>query len=203
MLKKLHIIIKNSIFVKKNMGEIWKKHEDFDDYEFSNHGRFRKADSKIILKNTVDDKSTKTKKGGYIITFIKNTKLGVRKRVRIHRIVAKLFVHNPNPLENTVVNHIDGNKTNNHYSNLEWTTVLVNNKHAIENKLSSIIQKLTEDNVKEMRELFLNNFYSIKELSIKYCVYPSTIRQAIKYETWKYVEANLREKYLISIKDKI
>jgi hypothetical protein len=184
------------------MEEIWKKHEDFDDYEFSNYGRFRKSNTKKILKNTADDKSSKTKKGGYIITFLKNTKLGVRKRVRIHRMVAKLFVHNPNPLEYTVVNHIDGDKINNHYTNLEWVTVTENNKHAIMNKLSIIIQKLTEDNVREIRQDFLNDLYSVKELSEKYDVSTSTIIQLINYKTWKSVDADLCESYLTLIENK-
>ena len=40
----------------------------------------------------------------------------------VHRMVAKAFVHNPNPEEFTVIDHIDGNKQNNHYTNLEWVT---------------------------------------------------------------------------------
>lgn len=42
------------------------------------------------------------------------------KREKVHRIVAKLFCNNDNNYN--VINHIDGDKTNNHYSNLEWCT---------------------------------------------------------------------------------
>lgn len=38
----------------------------------------------------------------------------------IHRLVAALFIPNPNNYK--VVNHIDGNRLNNNYWNLEWTT---------------------------------------------------------------------------------
>ena len=41
-------------------------------------------------------------------------------RQLIHRLVAEYFV--PNPYGYNVVNHIDGNRLNNHYTNLEWTS---------------------------------------------------------------------------------
>jgi len=45
----------------------------------------------------------------------------------IHRLVATLFIPNPNNLPH--VNHKDFDKLNNHVSNLEWTTCLLNNQH--------------------------------------------------------------------------
>lgn len=53
------------------------------------------------------------------------------KKFYIHRLVAELFV--PNTQNNPEVNHIDGNKENNHYSNLEWVTRSFNMIHAREN----------------------------------------------------------------------
>lgn len=59
-------------------------------------------------------------------------KVGLRKdnktyHTSIHRIVAELFVPNPNNYD--IVNHKDENKTNNDYTNLEWCTTQYNNTY--------------------------------------------------------------------------
>lgn len=67
---------------------------------------------------------------GYLFLSLRNE--SGRKQQRIHRLVALHFVPNPDPIKYNVVNHLDGNKQNNHYTNLEWTDVKGNNKHAID-----------------------------------------------------------------------
>ncbi len=66
------------------------------------------------------------KANGY--SQVKLFKDGVRKYYIVHRLVAKTFV--PNPDNKPEVNHIDGNKQNNHASNLEWVTSRENQLHA-------------------------------------------------------------------------
>lgn len=58
---------------------------------------------------------------------------GTSKKHRVHRLVAKYFVDNPNNLP--IVMHLDNNKTNNHYSNLKWGTIQENTQQACDNGL--------------------------------------------------------------------
>lgn len=74
-----------------------------------------------ILKLRID-------KNGYNRCYIRDMNDNKRKDYKIHRLVAEYFIENPDNLQ--VVNHIDGNKQNNHISNLEWCTYSDNNYHA-------------------------------------------------------------------------
>lgn len=54
-----------------------------------------------------------------------------KKSYPVHRLVALAFLSNPDPERYKIVNHIDGNKQNNHVSNLEWVSTARNIEHAI------------------------------------------------------------------------
>lgn len=73
---------------------------------------------------------------------VRITHRGNVKTTRVHRLVAETFI--PNPKNSETVNHIDGNKTNNHVSNLEWATRDEQMQHAYKLglKKSNTVMKL-------------------------------------------------------------
>ena len=98
----------------------WKEIPNFNGYyeisengDIRNNGRMKGE----IMKPTLS--------GGYLRIALKD-----RKKYRIHRLVCELFNGEP-PQGKDYVNHIDGNKTNNHYSNLEWVSPKENSLHSI------------------------------------------------------------------------
>lgn len=69
------------------------------------------------------------------------------KAYTIHRLVAHEFVSGFR--EDLVVNHIDGDTSNNHYLNLEWCTISQNTKHAmLMGTLTGSNRTMTEDEAK-------------------------------------------------------
>lgn len=110
-------------------GEIWKPIPGYKNYEVSSYGRVRSIDH------------YRYKKGDFHPTFIRgkiisisitpsgychvgvwpdNGKRSEHKVCRVHRLVAKAFLDNPDNLPD--VNHKDENKLNNRIENLEWCT---------------------------------------------------------------------------------
>lgn len=93
------------------------------------------------------------------------------KHLSVHRLVAKYFLPSS---EKTVVNHLDGVKTNNCYQNLEWVTSKENNIHAWENGLNSYNPPKKCCVIDNRTNLVLAIFESINEGAKYYSVDSST-----------------------------
>lgn len=89
---------------------------------FSTHAISNKIYQRAMILKEQEDED------GYIRVSITNPKTKYSREWGVHQLVAKTFLPNPDNLP--VVNHIDGNKQNNHRDNLEWCTVEYNNHHA-------------------------------------------------------------------------
>lgn len=71
---------------------------------------------------------------GYYYVSMWNKNTNKHCRFNVHKLVALTYI--PNPNNYSVINHIDGNKTNNSISNLEWCTQRDNIHHAYKTGLT-------------------------------------------------------------------
>jgi len=94
---------------------------NFFNYSISNYGRIKNNKTKKLL--------TPTKTGDGYLRITLNKKL-----IQIHRLVCEIF--NKGYKEGFVVNHIDENKHNNYYKNLEWCSIGYNNKYSKNKKIN-------------------------------------------------------------------
>lgn len=111
----------------------------------------------------------------------------------VHRLVAKAFVKNPNPDKYKIINHIDGDKSNNVYTNLEWCNHSRNNQHAFDEGLNWSVQrgtanikhKLTEEDV---RQIFrMRGIYSQTYIAAKFGINQSNVSRLYSEEKWAWL----------------
>lgn len=118
------------------------------------------------------------------------------KNLYVHKLVAQAFCSNPDNLEE--VNHIDGNKWNNNYTNLEWVNKSENAKHAFElglrtvsgytrYKVSQSAHRFTSDEIEEMKRLYYDGM-SKQEIAEKFNCYSSTVCNIINGKTYREIE---------------
>lgn len=118
--------------------EIWKDIKDYEGlYEVSNLGSVRrkgyistKGKNGYRVFESRELKSWHNYKGYIKVALCKN---GISHEKFVHRLVAEAFIDNPNNLPQ--VNHIDGDKSNNDFYNLEWCTCKENIRHSYDNNL--------------------------------------------------------------------
>lgn len=140
-------------------------------------GRIYNCNTKRFIKPTIKEFNKNTNKRKIITLYIN----GKQKTYLYYRILAGCFI--PNPLNLTQINHIDGNSLNDELSNLEWSTCLNNNLHAINTGLRPT--KLNKQIADEIRNKYKNNNITHKELAKQYNVGTTIISKILNNISWK------------------
>ena len=167
----------------------WKpvlKYEEF--YSVSEKGDIRR-----------EKKVNNTYKGKIMSSFIVNKylnvvlcKYGKMKIFRVHKIVAEAFIGD-RP-EKFTINHKDGNKLNNHFSNLEYMSFGDNNRHAFLNGLMNNVlgsknhlSKLKEMDAKNIRNLRKECGISYRKIADMFNITIPNVHSIVKNKTWKHI----------------
>ena len=142
------------------------------------------SDGSVYYINTGKQLQGSKYKNGYRYTVFYQD--GQRIRERTHRLVCESFYG----LSSLVVNHKDGDKSNNAIENIEWATTSINTKHAYDNGLikkakgeDSHFSKLTRENIVRIHQL-LKLGLTHDEISKIFSVNRSTISYISRGETW-------------------
>ncbi len=113
----------------------------------------------------------------------------------VHRLVAKAFVPNPNNFPE--VNHLDGDKTNNKSSNLEWVTRIDNALHSTKilgkNRGQLVgTSKLTKEDVLKIYDL-LDQGVKQKQIADQFSVTIFAINRINKDKNWSWLRSERKE----------
>ena len=151
--------------------EIWKDVPGYVGlYQISNYGRVKSVFRNEICGNMNRKRNEKIlkpslRKRYYFVSLSKN---GIKYNAVIHRLVAAAFI--PNPENKPCIDHIDGDRANNHADNLRWVTVKENQNNPI-TKSKWIGKKAKPHHEKAVEQIkngiVVNVFVSIQEAARK------------------------------------
>lgn len=158
--------------------ETWKKVPNTEGkIEVSDHGRVRSLlrGTPYILKTQKDAK-------GYLRVSVTINR--VKRTYKVHRLVAQQFLPESDLPQ---INHIDGNKENNHDYDLEYVNNADNARHAIEHGLwDSVIAGSIKENEKRKK--------TIKAFNEKEEKYFNSISEAERYFNSRHITDVLKGK---------
>lgn len=169
--------------------EEWKDVKGFEGrFKISNQGKILSINGKFkgerLLNPCID-------KEGYYVTELRMNPIS--RRVRVHSLVAEHFINMPEGLSHPCVNHKDGNKLNNDYTNLEIISKKENCAHAVNTGLHSIKgskhpnSKMTEESVIKIRELYSLGNTSHSKLGLFFGITREQARDIINRKNWKHI----------------
>ena len=155
--------------------ELWKPLLEYKGIEVSSIGRIRKAANKS-RKERILTEFPKDRDGYYRCSV--QSLDGTWTSQPVHSLVAKAFI--PRTKNRDIVNHIDGNRTNNRIENLEWVTPKENVIHSFKfgsRKICKQVPKKTilidfqVNQIGKLRELYTVNqiakLFNIEYQSLK------------------------------------
>lgn len=158
-----------------------------DNYEISSAGRVRRsAPGRCTYVGRV--KKLTAGQNGYLVAGV--TIHGSPGKKYVHEMVACAFI-GPRP-DGAVINHIDGDKHNNHVSNLDYVTHAENMRHAsgiglLARGESHGSSRFTESDVREIRERHRSGD-SICAIARELAASTCTVFKIIHRVTWKHVQ---------------
>ena len=127
---------------------------------------------------------------GYKVFYYIDAQYASQTRIQaVHRAVAKAFIPNPNNYD--MINHIDGDKTNNIVSNLEWVNNGMNAEHAYHQNLHKHA-KYTENQVRAACMLLMDP--KVPQIQISYMtgIDPKTISDIRRGRRWSNISQNFQ-----------
>lgn len=159
--------------------EIWKEIPDHEGYRVSNLGRVWSDKSQKI-------KVQRLSTNGYMVVSMRQNTVRVTRTV--HRLVMLAFKGK----SNLQVNHIDGVKTNNVLSNLEYVTQSENVKHSyrigiLEAGENHHYAKLTAKEVSTIRQKYRTGKYTQKQLAKEFGIKQQAVSKIVNNKRWKHI----------------
>lgn len=162
--------------------ERWAKIQESPDYEVSDHGRIKgpKGVRKVSKQST-----------GYHYIGLRLPGRGLTNFL-IHRLVATYFCEGYK--EGLIVAHRDGNKDNNRWDNLRWTTQTDNmldkkfhgTAHNVPRGVEHHRCKVTPEHVKNIRERHAAGT-SMTSLAKEFGLGLTTVKNIVDGLTWKHI----------------